>query len=491
MKKVLFIDCGYDCEEINEPLGIEVLGNYVKHECPSISVGLYSCNFCDVPIKEYFKKMQPDIIGISTHIDTWMRLKNIYSSYMDFCRSEQKEPVIVIGGILATYEYEKILQNFDYTICSIGEGEETVKIIIEQFVKAKNSMELKKALLNIDCPNIAFRTRSDIYLSKRLISNSIPNQEPLEVHPFLNDVLKRNGIVRIEGSRGCPWNHCTFCVLKWKYAGINWRPYSTKKILTELVTLSKGGAKTVFFTDEEFIGGSYQRMMDIINGIREYKKSGDIIREMEFVVSTSARALNGKYDIPKNYIYNVLMSMKEVGFRTFFLGIESGSDSQLQRFCKGSTVVENEEALKIMRRCGIEPDIGYILFDPLVTLEELQESLQFLKRNGLHKHISRFAKRLRLVPYTNYINFTGIKFTQYDDNLVEQNYDFSNAKVQEVYNMYSRWENEHLTLTHSLQAEIRASLSSEERDELVLKLEKIRTEEYDYLSHLVQEALDE
>jgi radical SAM superfamily enzyme YgiQ (UPF0313 family) len=52
-----------------------------------------------------------------------------------------------------------------------------------------------------------------------------------------------------------------------------------------------------------------------------------------------------------------------------------------------TTVAQNESALKILRKNGIEPNIGFIMFEPDSTLEDIRINFEFLKRNHLLKNL--------------------------------------------------------------------------------------------------------
>ncbi len=492
MKKIRFllIDIGYDCEELNEPLGIEVLATYLHTHVSQIETKTYSANVETMDYYTLLNREKPDVIGISTHINSWERLRGLYDVYCEVCSNYNKDPVFIVGGILGTYEYEKVLAEYQNTICIIGEGEEALSklLIIMANLQKLVFLNIVNEVKVSNCPNVAYLDKKHIVVTERsCLSELLCIEEPAE-HPYLETVIRNRGIVRMESSRGCPWNACSFCVLKWKYAGMGWRPYPINKVVHEMIQLSSKGAKTIYFTDEEFLAGNYERLNELINRIRDAKITGLLDVNLEMIASTSVRALKGKYGIEENKIENLLIRMRQVGFRSFFLGIESGSNSQLKRFNKGDSVAESEDVLKLLKRCGIEADIGYILFDPLVSITELKESLEFLKRNCLNEHISRFAKRLRVVPYTSFCLYKGFSIEGYDRKFVELKYKFADDNVQKVYDLYSNWEEEHLKLTHILQAEIREACSSKERNKKIILLEKIRKQEFLVLEYLVNTA---
>ena len=486
--KFLLIDIGYDCEELNEPLGIETILGYLKVFSPLVESDIYSEIFDNADFEKLLCSFTPDIIGFSTHINSWERFTRFYNKCNDYFQKKKKKPFYIVGGILGTYEYVTILKTYSNVVCSIGEGEESLSKLLNIAANTKEITynSLTNKLLEYNCPNLALLVNNRIQLTERRVLGNLEKLNIVVDHRYLPSVIRNNGIVRMEASRGCPWNKCSFCVLNWKYAGKKWRPFSISKIVNEIIELSSMGAKTIFFTDEEFIAGSKERLFTLISRIQQEKNKNNIRPDIEFVASTSVQAISGKYEIDRESTEELLKNMKEIGFRSFFLGIESGSNTQLKRFNKGIDVTEIELSLELLKRLGIEIDIGYILFDPFLTLEELKESLLFLKRNGLENHISRFAKRLRLVPYTPFFNYINLKKEQYDSNNVEQMYLFNDANIQKIYDEYSNWEKDHLSTTHLLQASVRNLQTSQDRNEKKCVLGQIRTNEYEMLSNLIQ-----
>jgi len=50
---------------------------------------------------------------------------------------------------------------------------------------------------------------------------------------------------------------------------------------------------------------------------------------------------------------------------------------------KMTTVAQNEQALRILRRHGIEPNVGFIMFDPDSSPGDVRTNFEFLRRNDL------------------------------------------------------------------------------------------------------------
>ena len=66
-----------------------------------------------------------------------------------------------------------------------------------------------------------------------------------------------------------------------------------------------------------------------------------------------------------------------------FVGLESGSDSQLRRYGKGQTTQGAVDALRAGSLLGLPLEFGFITFDPLLTQHELIENIIFLARTDV------------------------------------------------------------------------------------------------------------
>jgi radical SAM superfamily enzyme YgiQ (UPF0313 family) len=76
-------------------------------------------------------------------------------------------------------------------------------------------------------------------------------------------------------------------------------------------------------------------------------------------------------------------ALVDAGLRDILVGLESGRDDSLRRLNKMTTVFQNESAVRILRKHGIEPNIGFIMFEPYSSLEDVRANFDFLLRNDL------------------------------------------------------------------------------------------------------------
>lgn len=482
--KVALIDVGYDRVDLNEPLGITVLYDYIKR---NLDVQLYvSFRNIEENFIENLLKYKPDVVCVSTSIGSLQYFDEVYKAV----RKELGNIPIVVGGLYATYAYEQFLNVYFDVFCIVGEGEEAIVKILDNIDKAKDTVQLCELAQN-ECPNLAFIREGKLVTTERSVLD-LSKMSSVPAHIFAKRVNDAEGCVRMEASRGCPWNNCSYCVLKMKYCGSKWRPYQVGKVIEEMKNLSADGVKTVYFTDEEFISGDYDRMEELADKIIGAKKCGEISEDFNFAASTSVKALFGKYcDFPvsQERINAVLLKLKEAGLRSLFLGIESGSDSQLRRYCKGVTAEQSVAAIELLTKLGIEQDIGYIIFDPLVTVDELMQTVQFLERCHLNSNMSRFAKDMRIVPFTHYYNVYGKVFREFDLKQLEYLYGFENADVQIIYDAYTKQEEINLQHAHQIQGRIREMPDGQTRTALHNELSALRRNEFNIFKALIETAI--
>ena len=162
-----------------------------------------------------------------------------------------------------------------------------------------------------------------------------------------------------------------------------------EKILTQwdryLDIFRRYGAKSYLkIVDEEFFGNltsaeEYDRAKQLFESILKRKDSlnYDISCRLDQVV---------RDDFDLSYTIRILEIFKlarKTGLRRIFLGLESASASQLQRYNKGFSIKQAAASIRLLSALGFELKIGFILFDPLMTKNELRDNLLFLLRDDL------------------------------------------------------------------------------------------------------------
>jgi len=161
--------------------------------------------------------------------------------------------------------------------------------------------------------------------------------------------------------------------------GARYRSRSGRNIADELEILIKDyGVKFIFFVDEDFLGGTPARKTVLKDLIREIRK-----RKLNFNFLIECRADYWRQ-------LEIFEELVDIGLFSIFIGVESSLESVLDRLHKGISPEDVYRAYEFSEKLGLYMYIGYILFDPYTTFNELQETIERLFSPGfppiLHLH---------------------------------------------------------------------------------------------------------
>lgn len=186
--------------------------------------------------------------------------------------------------------------------------------------------------------------------------------------------LERSGGI-ILGSRGC-YGNCSFCSINDFYGGVpRWRGRSPENVYAEVTTLlPRLSEKYVYFVDANFFGPG-----------EAGQERAEAIAECLEGEAGLAFGLECRANDVRERSFSRLV---RAGLRDVFLGIESGSQCCLDRIMKRTSVEQNAMAVALLRRHGIEPHIGFIMFEPDAEIADLRSNLSFLQSNDLLGRLS-------------------------------------------------------------------------------------------------------
>lgn len=435
---ILLYDTGDVRGELNEPIGIEILATHAyKRFGNTISIDLKWYNFD----KFDFDPSHYDIIGISIHINGMP----VFEKLCSFCYDSGFCGLMIAGNSVATFAYEQLLAKHPSLICSLGEGEGTFPELVNY--KMGGLVDLSSI------HNIAYVLNGKIVLTQRETFDMQEYIPPLR--PFAKQIKNKNGIIRIEGSRGCVWNKCSFCGAAHKYNYSGWRPAKIDVIIEQLISLSGLGLNNVYFCDEDFIGNDTKRFSELVQQIDMHMKDGAISPNMGFFISVKPNDLLN----PDNIL--TIKSFMKCGLKDLFTGIESGCENQLKRYNKCSNKKINTIAINKMRELesdGLMIDIGFIFFDYYMTPADVEENLQFIEDNKLYTFASSLIKPLRIQPYTKtFENTPEVHENEFSVDDLFYKYSFADCTVNNIYKAYNELRLENIA--HNLQSVYRRDMA--------------------------------
>ena len=453
-----------------EHLGLSHLKSYLSLN--AYNVEIIDGYLCGLKTEDIVKDIIGDndckIVGISPSIDSLKYALDISEQI----KNKRCDIHICWGGHLATFSaYELLINHAFISSIVMGEGEQT-------FMELVNALSEDKILGN-NIKGLAFK---DVKSNKVIVSPSRSLIEDLDTLPFpdrLNSTVsyKSGALIQISGSRGC-YGNCSFCSINSIYRmsdGKTWRGRSPESIVDELIYLyNKYGFNSFKFVDDSFFGPETNwrdRGLKLAEGIM---KAGIKIK---FRISIRAN----------NVDREVFLKMKEAGLYAVSIGIESGVQRMLDTFNKGLAVEQNLNALKILKELKIITLMGFIGFDPYVTINEIDQNISFLNR---HKFVlTDLLSKSLFVHANDSITkkllkdrlITGRHFPNYTYKIVDE-------KAALVLKMIEKWDSNNKQVYYKISDPITAPRQTESKEEeLIMRLfRKIRKIDFIIFKKIVE-----
>lgn len=198
------------------------------------------------------------------------------------------------------------------------------------------------------------------------------NELPIPSYDDFVDELARLGIpldwaVPFEGSRGCWWDRinrtgdprdtCYFCNLNLQWKG--YREKSIARVAEEMHALTERYANNRIFCLDNIL--RHKGVSELASALAQRGGNYEIFHELRANVT------------PREWV-----ELKRIGLHSAQVGIEGLSTSYLKRIGKGTTAIQNLQAMRYVRELDIA-HFGNLIFDfPGATQEEVDETLRVL-----------------------------------------------------------------------------------------------------------------
>ena len=363
-----------------EPLALEYVaaGVCADHEVRILDMRL------DKRLDETLSEFAPDVVGVTSytvHVNSVRRL-------FDQVKRSNPEMLTVVGGHHATVAPQDFVRpSIDLIV--LGEGVFPFQEIVRRREKGEGFDGI---------PGVAFAG------SGGLVKTDPAPQSDLDAMPFPNRSLTAQyrsryfsqwmkPLASLRTSKGCPYR-CKFCAL-WKLAGGRYLRRQPEKVVEELGEITE---PFVFFADDESLVDA-KRMRQMAALIRE---AG--IKKRYFLYGRSDTIVKHP---------DLLEEWRDVGLEQVFVGLEFFRDEDLEYVGKGSTVRENEEAVRILHSLDIEVFPSFIV-RPEFTRDDFAAFRRFCRSLGLS-----FAGFTTLTPLPGTDFYEEVK-----DRLITHDYDF-------------------------------------------------------------------
>ncbi|MCD7780182.1 MAG: B12-binding domain-containing radical SAM protein [Candidatus Gastranaerophilales bacterium] len=311
-----------------------------------------------VDLKQDISSFLPDVVFISiTNGSIYNDLK-IVKEIKDL----KNDVVIILKGALFFNPDKDLfdeldLINVDYLIG--GEAEFIVPDLIKYHFTDKNQIK------NIQ--GISYKEDNKWYtndltdFADDLDSIPFPDRSLMNNKLYINPATNRP-LATISTSRGCP-SSCIYCVSP-VISGKKVRFRDINCIFEEIKECVKKYNITDFFFKSDTFTIKKDWVIELCNLI--------INSELKGKINWAANSRVNTID------EEMLLKMKQAGCSIIALGLESGSNDSLKKMKKGTTVEQNETAVKLIKKAGMKIFGFYLIGFPWETEEHLRQTKEFI-----------------------------------------------------------------------------------------------------------------
>ncbi len=294
-------------------------------------------------LSEIIKVFKPELVGLTAVTFQSRTLRETAKAVKDVAKSI----ITVAGGshisalISMRYPLSEDYPDIDYFVG--GEGE----FILDEIISKKPT-------------------------DKIIVTKPMRKLSVLPVNLGLVDIRRFSGAyppgarpgMFVMGSRGCPYQ-CTFCSRSVFGNIVRYR--EPVAVVDDVERLIKNwGIKEVFFQDDTF-NVNKEWAKEILNLIIKRRLNEKVC------FRTPCRVNEKLLDL------DLLKLMKRAGFWLIFYGVESGSQTMLNRMHKGTTTEEIVRAFRLTKEAGLKAEASFIIGLPGETEETIQDSIKLFK----------------------------------------------------------------------------------------------------------------
>jgi anaerobic magnesium-protoporphyrin IX monomethyl ester cyclase len=306
-------------------------------------------------LKQEIIRFKPDMVGITSVTVTFSSA--VQAAHV--VKEVYPRVLVVLGGPHVTVlDEQTVNEHPDVDVVVRGEGEATMLELAELVAKS-NLKNLR------DVKGITFRKNGKIVRTddRDFIQNldQLPHPAykyfPLEKYRLFGKL-----ILPITTSRGC-FANCSFCLAP-RMAGRAFRARSPKNVVDELELFKNLYKPDAFTFHDETFTTDNERAINICEEIKR--------RKIGIPWDCSTRVDRISED--------VLVNMKLAGCQLVSFGAESGSQEILNAMRKGTTVEQNERAIKWVKKAGMTVTVSMIIGYPGETKETLEQTLNFIRK---------------------------------------------------------------------------------------------------------------
>jgi anaerobic magnesium-protoporphyrin IX monomethyl ester cyclase len=306
-------------------------------------------------IEQHFRESRADYVAttaITSTIDDAVKT-------LELARRIRPDTVTILGGVHPTFMYEEVLtcSAVDYIV--IGEGEVTLRQLLEVLEAGGNPETVN---------GIAFRRGSTVVKTDRRSF-----MEALDGLPAAWDLLDwgdysclpipDSRLGAISTSRGCD-HDCIFCSQQ-KFWEKTWRARDPQRVADELEHLYSAFHVNVFLITDEYPTRSRERWEALLDAV--------IAKDIPIYLLMETRAA----DIIRDR--DILWKYRKTGIIYISVGIETADQAALDAMRKGMLVEDTKQVIDLLREQEIVSEASFMLGFPDETPASIKKTMQLVQ----------------------------------------------------------------------------------------------------------------
>ena len=315
----------------------------------------------DQRLAEAIAQEQPTIVGMTIHTPAYVERARLAK----LIRVRLPHALLVAGGHHPSAEPRHLLQNSDFDVCVIGEGEETLREIARCVAKDKRE-RTGDWLRNIR--GVVYKQEGQIVRTPS--RPPVPNLDslPFPAHhllglenyaPHPNVGIKSTGMLTY---RGCPMR-CAYCL---NPQGRRVRKRSAVKVVDEMARVVEEFGVRGFDLYDNLFGLDRKHALAVCE---------EIIRrglEVMWVCWTAGDLVDGE----------LAERMRAAGCVRVGFGADSGDDAVLVKARRGFTTAQHQAGIHALRATGLKVEAFFMVGLPGESEESIRRTVEFAKGCG-------------------------------------------------------------------------------------------------------------
>jgi radical SAM superfamily enzyme YgiQ (UPF0313 family) len=287
---------------------------------------------CDENVEPIDFDNDADIVGVTGYVIHKKRIFEIIDAF------KKRGKFVVAGGPLASLCPEQLRGKVD--VLFVDEAEYTWPEFLADYAAGRWRAEYRQ----LEKPS--------------LHDSPLPRFDLLKVDRYRT--------MTIQFARGCPFN-CEFCDIIVMY-GRKPRTKTVEQVMAEMDEIHRLGVHTVFIVDDNFIGNKREAKA-LLRAITAWQAAHDY--PVEIMTEVTVNIAQDE---------ELLALMREAGFSTIFIGIETPRAASLVETRKTQNLREDmREAVHRVQRAGMEVMAGMIVGFDHDDADVFDEQFRFIQ----------------------------------------------------------------------------------------------------------------